>query len=154
MMTAQDFEPTDLSLFRRLHVSDWRPNVLILCTEALLETITQQLIRSLQSSRQDPPHLCACPGPLDLPHSRCTLVLSDVGQMQMSQQLALHDWISGHHPTNVVSVTALDISARVREGLFLENLFYRLNTVRVDARSDRTALQAYLHSYSPRRPGQ
>jgi len=59
-----------------------------------------------------------------------TLILHEVGALTEDDQLRLLAWleqIDGR--TRVVSTTAESLFARVEAGLFIEALYYRLNTV-------------------------
>jgi len=126
-----DFELSDPGLLSSFSFNARTPNMLIVSTEKARETVTEQMAASCPP----PVHICHAPGPLYLPLACSTLVLTDPADLEMNQQLALYDWISRHHPSRVISVTSADIPSLVRDGLFLEGLYYRLNTVRVDARA-------------------
>ncbi|MEM6729914.1 MAG: sigma-54-dependent Fis family transcriptional regulator, partial [Myxococcota bacterium] len=90
-----------------------------------------------------------------------TLFLDEIGDMPMSMQVKLlrvlqqreYRRVGGTEPfaTNarVISATHRDLEARVREGLFREDLWYRLNVVevRVPALRDRRADLAELISH-------
>ena len=72
--------------------------------------------------------------PLVLPPvtSSGTLILHEVGALTEDDQLRLLAWleqIDGR--TRVVSTTAESLFARVEAGLFIEALYYRLNTVSI-----------------------
>ena len=67
---------------------------------------------------------------------RGTLLLKDVASLTLSQQVMLYDWLtSACGDMQVVSVTTAPLQALVEHGEFLEGLFYRLNVIRLDARS-------------------
>ena len=140
VMTASrdyDYELSELNMISRLVSPEWRPNMLIVCSEAERESVTR---RAAIGCRQ-PVHFCRLPGPLNLPGSCGTLVLSDMAAMEVNQQLALYDWISEHPHTRIVSVTSADVPALIANALFLEGLYYRLNTVRVEAKEHRAPLR-------------
>ena len=62
-----------------------------------------------------------------------TMILQDVGALARDDQRRLLDWLersSGR--TQVVSTSRGPLLPRVRSGVFLEALYYRLNTVCVD----------------------
>jgi DNA-binding NtrC family response regulator len=86
-----------------------------------------------------PVQICFLPGILKLaPRFAGTMLLTRVEAMAVDQQIALFDWLSDVHPNvQVVSAATSRIDTVVREGRFLEDLFYRLNVVRVDASSAR-----------------
>jgi len=63
-----------------------------------------------------------------------TMILRDVGALPPDDQHRLLEWLdltAGR--TQVVSTTTASLLARVRAGEFLDTLYYRLNTVCVDA---------------------
>ncbi len=147
MMTTRDFdfELSDTRPLNSFSFNTRKPNILIVSTEKARETVTEQMAASCRP----PVHICRVPGPLYLPASCGTLVLTDPAELEMNQQLALYDWISRHHPSRVLSVTSADIPSLVRDGLFLEGLYYRLNTVRVDARAQLPPVRALANAASP-----
>jgi Sigma-54 interaction domain len=62
-----------------------------------------------------------------------TMILHDVGAMVYEDQLRLLDWLDTMQGrTQVVSTTSEPLLTRVRAGLFLATLYYRLNTVSVN----------------------
>ena len=136
MMTPQefDFDFAELMVLSSLSPSNWRPNMLIVCGETSKETAATQVAMWCPGSA----HVCRLPGPVDLPSACDTLVLSDVAELDVPQQLVLYDWMSSHHGTRVISITSGDVPALIREARFLEGLYYRLNTVRVDAQQPRS----------------
>jgi len=59
-----------------------------------------------------------------------TLFLHEVGSLSHDDQLRLLDWLDlAAGRTRVVSTSAASLFARVEAGLFIEKLYYRLNTV-------------------------
>ncbi len=80
---------------------------------------------------------CSMPGWLELPQDFAgTLLLTRIEEMTIDQQIALFDWMTAARPgTQVVSVATTRVDQLVRDGRFLEGLFYRLNVVQLDARS-------------------
>jgi hypothetical protein len=116
-----------------------RPNLLITCDDAGPEAVIGQL----QELCASPFHRMALPGRLSLPAFGCrTLVLHDVSALTLTQQVALYDWISHDRSgLQIVSVTQAPLRSFVAKGLFLECLFYRLNTVCVVATSERARHQ-------------
>jgi len=147
MMTTRDFdfELSDTAVLSG-SFNLKKPNILIVSTEKARETVTEQMAASCAP----PAHMCRVPGPLYLPVACGTLVISDVAMLEMNQQLALYDWISRHQPSRVLSITSSDIPSLIRDGLFLEGLYYRLNTVRVDARAQLPSLRALADLGSPK----
>jgi DNA-binding NtrC family response regulator len=87
---------------------------------------------------QDPDEPLAswCPGePLVLPPAACagTVILKNVGALAPDDQLRLLDWLEAAvGRTQVVSTTPATLLPHVQAGMFIEQLYYRLNTVCVD----------------------
>ncbi len=81
------------------------------------------------------PFLCLLPGSLRLPaEGRRTLLLGDILQLTRQQQRDLYDWIErGHEATPIVSVSSVRLWPLVESGVFMEDLYYRLNVVTVKA---------------------
>ena len=62
-----------------------------------------------------------------------TLVLDGVDMLDMGEQRELFAWLHATHETvQVVSLTTRPIFPLVTQGLFLDALYYRLNTIFVD----------------------
>ena len=113
-----------------------RPNLLVVCAGAAVGDVADQL-RQLCAQ---PCLSCQLPGALHLPWPEMagSLLLHDVAQLTIAQQIALSDWIVQQRGgIQVVSVTQAPLPALVQDGLFLEGLFYRLNTVTVRATKGR-----------------
>lgn len=65
-----------------------------------------------------------------------TMVLNDVGALALQDQIQLLEWLStASGRTQVVSTTPSPLLPRVQSGKFIDTLYYRLNTVCVDATS-------------------
>ena len=65
-----------------------------------------------------------------------TMVLNDVGALGLQDQIQLLEWLStASGRTQVVSTTPSPLLPRVQSGKFIDTLYYRLNTVCVDATS-------------------
>ena len=122
-------------LVRSLTLSGVRPNCLVNCFSSDVEEVTCELLKWCGPSVR----LCAMPGRLELPSNyEGTLVLTRIEEMSLDQQIALFDWMTTAHATvQVVSVATTRIDQFVKTGRFLEGLFYRLNVIRLDARSTR-----------------
>ena len=65
-----------------------------------------------------------------------TLILREVGALELRDQHRLHRWIervqSGTRGTQIVSTSQASLLSRVNRGAFLDTLYYRLNTVYID----------------------
>ena len=65
-----------------------------------------------------------------------TMVLNDVGALALHDQIQLLEWLAtACGRTQVVSTTPSSLLPRVQAGGFIDTLYYRLNTVCVDATS-------------------
>jgi transcriptional regulator of acetoin/glycerol metabolism len=65
--------------------------------------------------------------------------VDDVASLTIRQQVELSDWIQRQRGTiQVISIALQPIGPLVREGRFLEGLFYRLNTVSISAKGYRS----------------
>lgn len=65
-----------------------------------------------------------------------TMVLNDVGSLALQDQIQLLEWLgTASGRTQVVSTTQSPLLPRVQSGKFIDTLYYRLNTVCVDATS-------------------
>jgi hypothetical protein len=107
-----------------------RPNLLVECSADHLGPVVGQLLRSGAA----PARRCALPGELRLPEAPGgTLVLENATALTLVQQRALHEWLGRcHGSVQVVSVVTEPALEAVRRGRFLEDLYYRLNVVRMD----------------------
>ena len=126
-----------LRLTCRQHQSEWiilraeRTNVLITAPDAMVDAVVVALLPDLRR----PMYAWAREGALPAPHEVGTLLIRDVGRLSLDQQRALLSWLNppavlGH--IQVVSTTAFEVFSLVAQGVFLEALYYRLNTVRLD----------------------
>ncbi len=65
-----------------------------------------------------------------------TLILHEVGALELDDQYRLHAWIERAqgraHGTHIVSTSEASLLPRVHAGVFLDTLYYRLNTVYID----------------------
>ena len=65
-----------------------------------------------------------------------TMVLNDVGALALQDQIQLLEWLgTAIGRTQVVSTTPAPLLSNVESGKFIDTLYYRLNTVCVDATS-------------------
>jgi hypothetical protein len=119
---------TDLELARTRRV-----NLLIVGSEGVVRNMLDMVLADLPM----PIHHRAVDEPLALPAAVIgTLILRDVDTLTVAEQCALLAWIErSTGRTQVVSTTTTPLLARVLAGRFLEPLYYRLNTVFVDARA-------------------
>jgi hypothetical protein len=65
---------------------------------------------------------------------RGTLVIHDVDGLELARQRALLAWLESRtNRVRVITTVSRDLFAMVAGGLFLDELYYRLNTIVVDA---------------------
>ena len=65
-----------------------------------------------------------------------SVVLNDVGKLAIQEQIQLLEWLNkAHGRTQVVSTAPTLLLPRVKAGAFIDTLYYRLNTVCLDATS-------------------
>ena len=117
----------EIEVLRVLASRELRPNVLIHCHASEVDGIIAQL----QTVCAGPLCNCQLPGALDpSPGSKGTLLLNDVAALTIPQQVLLFDWLGQHRgASQVISITRKNLTKMVRGGTFLDDLFYRLNTV-------------------------
>ena len=108
-----------------------RVNLLLIAPDAVVRYVLESLLLNLRE-----PAARWAPGqPLDLPPREFinTMILHDVGRLQPHEQLELLDWLEqADGRTQVVSTSPAPLIPRVHSGLFIDTLYYRLNTVCVD----------------------
>ena len=111
--------------------SERRPNLLVVCDGDDADDV----LRQLRLMCAAPVHSCRLPGTPALPSDAAgTLLLYDVAALTISQQVMLFDWLQHRRgDMQVLSVTGKRLGNMVREGRFLEALFYRLNLISVTA---------------------
>jgi hypothetical protein len=122
---------SDTTLLRMLSSRHHRPNLLIENQRASLDGVLQQLTDVCEA----PMSVCRFPGVLDLyAETGGTLVLANIDRMTIGQQLTLFDWLGRKGgEIQVVSITRAPMATLIADGLFLEGLFFRLNTVAIRA---------------------
>lgn len=127
---------SDIDLLRVVTSGGHRPNLLVDCTSNAAVGVMDRL-RTLCGP---PVHACQLPGPLDLPPAGFgTLLIHDVSTLTIRQQVELSDWLHRRRgTTQVISIAQNPIAPMVRDGRFLEGLFYRLNTVSISAKGTRS----------------
>lgn len=116
-----------------------RSNLLINCAAGELNRMLGDLLEWCGPAVR----ACSLPGPLDLPSGYAgTLLLTRIEEMSAEQQVALFDWMTKMHTTaRVVSVATTRLDRLVRQGRFLEDLFYRLNVVQMDIEREAPLLE-------------
>jgi hypothetical protein len=107
------------------------PNVLIVGTFDTTEAVVATLVPYLR-----PPVYCWVPdASLPAPHDVTTMLIRDVASLSLDQQHTLLWWLDQAGPghAQIVSTALFALFPLVEHGLFLEGLYYRLNTVLLDA---------------------
>jgi len=120
---------SEFRLLQTVSARGCHPNVLIVCEDRVVDAVIARATR--WSPR--PLHRCA-PDEWQLPEQAGgTLLLKDPSGLTGAQQAALFDWMSaGGRGTQVVSISRACLQARVRDGAFLEALFFRLNVLQIE----------------------
>jgi hypothetical protein len=117
-------------------VKSGRPNALIMGSADAVEQCLAALLPHLDSP--------VCLGVLDTVLSSTdevkTCVIRDVHELSDEQQQRLSRWLeqAAGRRVRIVSTTTLPLFQLVAAGLFLEALYYRLNTVLLDIRRHNT----------------
>jgi hypothetical protein len=116
-------------IVRTLH-----PNVLITGSRAA----TDGVLASLRPFLQVPVYEWASDTALPASGEVGTLLIGDVATLSREQQHLVLAWLDHAAPAHpqVVSITAVELFPLVERGTFLTALYYRLNTVRLDAPPD------------------
>ena len=97
--------------------------------------IARNLVGLLVQDRQELVTSWTPGEPLALPvlGARALLVLNEVDQLAHEDQLRLLEWMNGTvGESQVITTTSTSLLPKVNTGIFLEALFYRLNTVCLD----------------------
>lgn len=118
---------SDEALIKRLTLRDKRPHLMIVAHGLSLDAVTDRL---MVACRQ-PVLPSVLPGRLHLPASRRgTVLLQNVAALSLSQQIVLTNWIDeGDSDAQIVSISPTPLWQLVKDGDFLEGLFYRLNVI-------------------------
>ena len=77
--------------------------------------------------------------PLALPAltAPATVILHDVDRLGRAAQIELLDWLDGIDQTRVITTSNRPLLPLVAAGVFLDTLYYRLNTVYIDLTVER-----------------
>ena len=141
-MTCASFDV----LATRVH-GDWRAllatriNVLVTAPNHLATHRPDELRALLAPELRQPVSWLSACAPSASDDAR-TVVISDVHLLDSQAQRALMSWIGdpAHADAQVVSVTPTSLFARVMDGRFDANLFYRLNTIHLNLTDEDAAV--------------
>jgi len=115
-----------------------RANLLVVgptdITAALLDTVRPHL--------EEPVTILRGGEPVTLPAGRIgTLILNNVWSLTPGQQAELNEALNGRlSGTQVISISPICLMPLLRDGRFLDTLYYRLNTIFVDVRDSLSGL--------------
>jgi len=125
------------SLANEMRLDTVRPNVLVIgpvaLVEAMLATITAMLLTPVCYWTPEVP--------LSTLGAERTVVIREVATWCLDRQEALLTWLSepSRRP-QIIATSSIKIFPLVTQGLFLEALYYRLNTILLDdGRSEQAA---------------
>src|SRR5687768_16699541 len=129
---------TDVSL---AHVEDWelvsaaRVNIWLKGPQRT----TRAAVASIRSSLTRPVVTLRAGASLDFlrrSSSIGTLILEDASALRLDDQRRLLAWLDAAAGTRVISSTTSPIPPLIKAGVYLDSLYYRLNTVYVELTSD------------------
>lgn len=125
------------SLTSELLVHTLRPNVLIIGPVVRIEATVAAIVDALST----PVRYWTPDSPLPSPADGTTTVIPDVATLSLPLQEA---WLArlnaedAHH-TQIIATSSIAVFPLVARGVFLEDLYYQLNTVLLDVRKSSTA---------------
>jgi hypothetical protein len=121
----------DLAASEWLILRSHRPNVLVTGSVDLIDAVLDTLRPELRCPIHEWSPERTLPRGIDWN----TLLIRNVGALSMPQQCELLTWMEEHasRPIQIVSTSPFELLRLVYDGAFLDRLYYRLNTVRLDA---------------------
>ena len=98
------------------------------------DTVTEGFVKALRPHLQNPVVGLRRGEPFVLPSASVgTLLLKEVGVLTFEEQVRLYEWLGEDScSAQVISTTTSDLLPMIEEGIFLEELYYRLNTIYID----------------------
>ena len=126
---ALTVKPSDFGI----SADDWHvlerasPSLLIVGSDSDTSQLLQALVPTLQ-----PPVVWCSSRQFALPRDRVgTLVLQHAADLSLDSQDALLRWLqeNAHPSLRIITTTPVSLLPRVDQGLFLDNLYYRLNVM-------------------------
>jgi hypothetical protein len=112
-----------------------RPNLMVVGEPPATEAV----LRALEPHLATPVSRCSAETGLSLPGRPAgTVVVEELAALDLDQQAQLLRWLNkADERVQVVSMTSQPLYAFVEQGTFLAELYYRLNTVRIDLKGER-----------------
>jgi DNA-binding NtrC family response regulator len=100
---------------------------------------TAAVLRALEPHLATPVSQCSAETGLSLPQRPAgTVVVEELAALDLDQQRRLLRWLNeADERVQIVSMTSQPLYAFVEQGTFLAELYYRLNTVRIDLKGER-----------------
>jgi len=107
-----------------------RSNVLIIGPVKKTEAEVSAILAELTS----PPHFWAADAPLPSRADGRAIVIRDIAKWSRTLQTAWFDWLTVQQEPRpqMIATSSIAIFPLVRQGMFLADLYYRLNTILVD----------------------
>lgn len=132
MHTSDALHVSDRPLLEWLTIRGLRANLLVFGESISAERIAKYLMKWCPT----PATLTVLPGELAMPpHRAGTWFLQGVDAMTDRQQRDLDGWLTGDGSgVQLVSIATTPLWPLVEKGQFLDRLYYRLNTIVLDAR--------------------
>ena len=118
---------------------DWRLLQFLRLNVLLIGTAEQasDCIVALWPALREPVDLCEARNFRQPSAPMGTLILQDATGMPVAHQIALLAWLRNpDHATHVITTVTRPLFPDLQAGLFLDALYYRLNTVTIDLNSD------------------
>jgi hypothetical protein len=123
------------SLTSELLAHTLRPNVLVIGPVARSEATVAAIVGALSalSMLSTPVQYWTPDSPLPSPGDTTTIVIRDIATLSLSSQQA---WLARmndpHAHAQIIATSSIAVFPLVARGVFLEDLYYRLNTVLLD----------------------
>jgi hypothetical protein len=125
------------SLAIELLARSMRPNVLVIGPVARIEATVEAIIAASLTPVCDWTPDQALPATGD----GGTIVIRDIATLPPALQRAWLAWLQAQQacPAHIIATSSIAVFPLVSQGMFLEDLYYRLNTVLLDVRTGRRA---------------
>jgi Sigma-54 interaction domain len=125
------------SLAIELLARSMRPNVLVIGPVARIEATVAAIVAASSIPVCD----WTPDQPLPATGDRSTIVIRDIATLSPALQRAWLAWLHAQQacPAHIIATSSIAVFPLVSQGMFLEDLYYRLNTVLLDVRTERSA---------------